>query len=158
MLKDVCVIWKDRDSAVIRQRNDGEAILIYRAASALEKGQAYDLTVHRKKRYKGMDELTDVEVSCSRGVCDAQRLIEPFSTAMMDDLSNVGKVVRGIEGVYRKRAIEVEGVPVRIHFRKRAGRPKEGQRVRIDRAVIGYYKDHMELQVWGSSGWSIVDG
>ncbi len=153
-VEEVCVIWKDRDSAVIRQRNDGEAILIYRAASALEKGQAYDLTVHRKKRYKGMDELTDVEVARSRGACDAQRLIEPFDTAMMDDLSNVGKVVRGIEGVYRKRAIEVEGTPVRIHFRKRAGRPKDGQHIRIDRAVIGYYKDHMELQVWGKGEWN----
>ncbi len=153
-VEEVCVIWKDRDSAVIRQRSGGEAILIYRAASALEKGQAYDLTVHRKKRYKGMDELTDVEVSRGRGACDAQRLIEPFDTAMMDDLSNVGKVVRGVEGVYRKRAIEVEGVPVRIHFRKRAGHPKEGQHIRIDRAVIGYYKDHMELQVLGKGEWN----
>jgi endonuclease/exonuclease/phosphatase family metal-dependent hydrolase len=147
------VLWRRRDSAVIQQQPKGEAILIYRAAMQLEEGHCYDLNIYKTKRYHGMDEVTDLEVATDHGGCDTQGMIRSFDPGMMSDRHQVGHVVRGIQGRYTKHAIEVGGVSVPIHFQKRAGRPKSGQKVTIGRTVVGYYGDHVELQVWEKGDW-----
>jgi hypothetical protein len=154
-LDDACVVFKRRDSAVIQQTKEGEAILIYRAAMQLEEGNRYNLVAHKKKQYKGLDELTDIEITEERGACDVEAYVQKFSPDMMRDRRFVGRVVRSVEGEYARRAIFVDGVRVSVHFQKQAGRPRSGIRIRIKRAMIGYYKDHMELQVWDKGDWGI---
>jgi len=78
-LQDIKVIWKSHDSAVIKQTEQGKAILLYRCARALEVGRRYDITVYRKKRYKGLDELTDIAVEHTLGSVN----ISPYLSALV---------------------------------------------------------------------------
>jgi len=153
LLRDIHVVFRRRDSAVIQQDPDGEAILIYRAAMQLEEGRRYDLTAYKKKRYKGLDELTDVEVARRGAAFDPETFAARFTPDMVQDRRFVGRIVREIVGTYGKHSIRVKGMSIPIHFQKRAGRPRLGERLEIDRAMIGYYKDHVELQVWDKGDW-----
>ncbi len=151
-LKQACVIFKSGDSAVIQQSPQGEAILLYRSAMQLEEGNRYNLGVYKKKRYKGLDELTDIEVSKSLGRCDPQKFIADFEPGLMNDMRNTGKIVANTKGRLEGRKIYIDGKAYPIHFRRRAGRPKNGS-ITIKKAMIGYYKDHMELVVWSKRDW-----
>ncbi len=153
LLPKVCVVFKRGDSAVIRQSADGEGILLYRSALQLEEGREYDLKVYKKKRYKGMDELTDVEVVRDLGKCDMEALVPAFEPRMMNDESFVGIVVKNLSGVVDGQKIKIDNREYPIHFRRKAGRPLKGSMIRIEKAMIGYYKDHMEIVVWEKRDW-----
>jgi hypothetical protein len=155
-LSDVHVIFKRRDSAVIQQDKHAEAILIYRDALQLEEGQRYDIVAYKKKRYKGLDELTDIEVERPLGAFNPVEFLPVFDPEMMHESRCIGCVVRNITGRYGKKTLDVDGVLIPIHFQKRAGRPHHGDQVKIDRAHIGYYKDHVELVVWDKKDYTIV--
>ena len=154
-LDNVHVLFKRRESAVIQQTPEGEAILLYRSALQLEEGHCYDLRVHKTKRYKGLPEVTDVEMERDLGSCDAQSFIPKFAPAMLDQPHFVGRVVRAIHGRYTHHTLMVDGVPCILHIRRGAGRPKSGVKLRIDRAQIGYYKDHVELVIWDRKDYKI---
>jgi hypothetical protein len=136
---------------VLQREPDGPAILLYGAASGLEEGHRYDLIVHGFKRYKGMPEITDLEPLSDRGGADPAKYTPRFRPEMMGDPGFLYRVVGGIEGVYRKGKIVVDGREIPIHFKKRRWRPPEGSNLRIKRAQIGYYRDHRELVVWDPS-------
>ena len=153
VLPDVHVLFKRGESAVIQQRPEGEAILLYRSALQLEEGHCYDLRVYKTKQYKGLPEVTDVEVEKHLGICETEPLISRFAPDMLENPRNIGRVVQDVRGKYARHILNVDGVPCRIHFRRRAGRPKKGARLRIGRATIGYYKDHAELVVWSKGDW-----
>jgi len=138
---------------VIQQARGGEAILLYRSALQLEEGHCYDLKIYRMTHYKGLPELTDVEIERALGACDAEALIPKFHPSILNDSHAIGGVVRRIQGVIQRHSILVNGVLCRIHFRKGAGRPRSGTRLMIDRAQIGYYKDHAELVVWSKGDY-----
>ena len=158
LLRNVHVLFKRRESAVIQQTLEGEAILLYRSALQLEEGHCYDIEVYKKKRYKGLNELIDIEVVKDHGACESKRLILKFSPNMLDDSRFIGRVVRGVKGRYTHHTLMVDGVAFPLHFRRGAGRPKNGVWLQIDRAQIGYYKDHVELVVWDKGDWLMVDG
>ena len=153
LLKNAHVVFKRRESAVIQQARDGEAILLYRSALQLEEGHCYDLKIYRMKRYNGLPELTDVEIERALGTCDTESLIPKFHPSMLNDPRAIGGVARHIQGVIQRHSILIDGTPYRIHFRKGAGRPRSGTRLMIDRAQIGYYKDHTELVVWSKGDY-----
>ncbi len=148
LLHNVHVLFKQRESAVIQQTLDGEAILLYRSALQLEEGHCYDVLVYRKKQYKGLDEVTDVEVEKDLGSCATQTFIPKFSPGLLDQPRFIGRIVRDIDGKYAHHTLTVDGVACILHFRRGAGRPKDGVQLQIDRAQIGYYKDHVELVIW----------
>ncbi len=156
-LTDVKVIWKHRDSAIIKQSAEGRAILLYRCAEALKAGKRYTLTVYQKKRYKGLDELTDIRVEQTLGTVDVSAYLRAFSPALMQEKRFVNEVVSGIEGRYHKHKIILHGTACPLYFKKGLTRPKEGQKIRILRAQIGYYKNHNELVIWNPEDYQILE-
>ena len=154
-LQDIKVIWKSRDSAVIKQSEQGRAILLYRCAGALEVGSRYDIVVYQKKRYKGLDELTDIAIEHTQGSEDISSYLYPFTPQVMQQKRYLNEVVSELTGIYRKRKISIDGIAYPLYFKKGIKRPKEGQKIRLVRAQIGYYKNHNELVVWNQNDYQI---
>jgi endonuclease/exonuclease/phosphatase family metal-dependent hydrolase len=157
MLKDVKVIFKHRDTAIIKQHPEGRAILLYRCAAEMEVGQSYDILVYLKKQYKGLDELVDISVVRERTTIRSTDYIPRFTPEMMNQRVFINEVVAKIEGVIKKRKIIVNSTPVALYFKKGIKRPKDGSRIRIKRAQIGYYKNHNELVVWDQNDYQVLE-
>jgi len=142
------VVFKRGRHAVIQERPDGPAILVYGAAAGLKEGERYDLQIEGFKRYHGMPEITDLEILQERGQVGTDAFVSPFDPSMMERSADRYRIVRDIRGLYRHRRLVVAGRELRIHFKKRRWIPAEGEKIRIKRAQIGYYKGHSELVVW----------
>ena len=152
-LNAVKVIFKQKDTVIIKQHPEGRAILLYRCAGAMQEGHVYDITAFLKKQYKGLDELVDITIEEEKGIVEIAPYLQPFTPKMMQEKHFVNEVVSGIEGRYQKREIIIAGASVPVYFKKGVKRPKEGSRIRIKRAQIGYYKNHNELVVWDQNDY-----
>ena len=155
-LQRVLVVFKRGRHAVVQQRPDGPAILIYGAASGLKEGERYDLEIHGFKRYHGMPEITDLEILNSLGSGNTDAYVLPFDPWMLERPKFRYRIVRSAEGIYRRRRLHIDGQVLRIHFKKRRWIPAEGEKIRIKRAQIGYYKGHSELVIWDRNDFEIA--
>ena len=155
-LEGAVVVFKRGRNAVLQERPDGPAILVYGAAAGLKEGERYDLQIEGFKRYHGMPEITDLEILQERGQVSTDAFVSPFNPSMMERSADRYRIVRDIRGHYRHRRLIVAGKELRIHFKKRRWTPAEGEKIRIKRAQIGYYKGHSELVVWDRNDFETV--
>ncbi|WP_457605858.1 endonuclease/exonuclease/phosphatase family protein [Nitratifractor sp.] len=156
LLGDAVVVFKRGTSAVLQRRAGGEAILVYKGAAGLEEGRRYDLIVHGFKRYRGMPELTDLEIVKAKGRVPTDPFISTYRKEMIGGKEGVSRIVKDLEGIYRQGRLETAEGAVPVYFKGKRWRPKEGSRLKIKRAQIGYYKDHKELVVWDRRDFELL--
>jgi len=157
VLKNIKVIFKRGDTAVIKQEHNGRAILLYRCAGELKEGGVYNITAYQKKRYKGLDEIVDIALNMESGKVDGSLYVMPFSAKLMQSSVYINEVVSDIDGILKKSKIEIDGESFPVYFKKQAKRPPVGTHIRISRAQIGYYKNHIQLVVWDRKDYKIVE-
>ena len=156
-LKNIKVILKRANIALIQQKPNSRAILVYGCVDELDEGEAYDIVAKRKKSYHGLDELVDISVNSHRGYVDTLPYIEKFSKDIFKDELNINRVVRDAVGVIKGRDILIDGKKFPIYFKNRVQKPKNGQSIRIKRVQIGYYKNHMQLVLWSRDDYEIKE-
>ncbi len=156
-LKNIKVILKRDKIAVIQQSINSRAILVYGCTDELNEGEAYDILVHRKKSYHGLDELVDITIISKIGDIDSTPYISLFNPKMLKNDTNINRVVKGVRGIIKGRNIVIDGKKLPIYFKNRVQKPKSGQHIRIKRVQIGYYKNHMQLVVWSRDDYEIKE-
>ena len=152
ILKDACVIYKRGDFGVIKSSPNSKSITLYKSAEGLEEGRCYDFKVYKKKKYYGLDEITDLDILKKKGKIDIEEYIPKFNDSLMDKESkNIGDIVKDIKGVYRDREITVDNSSYKLYVKqKRKGLLKKNSHLYIKKAQIGYYKGEKELIVYSS--------
>ncbi len=156
ILDDITVIYKQRDTAIIKRKEKGRAIMLYRCADKLQVGKVYDLKLYQKKRYKGVDEITDIDIISQKSKIDNDNWIDKFSPESFN-VNHISDVVSVNKAKYNDGEILVHNKKYKIYFKKWAGKPPNGAIIRIKKAIIGYYKNHNELVVWGKKDYIILE-
>ena len=139
-LQGCTVIFKRGDNAVIRQSPEGMAIYLYGAARGLEEGERVDMTVSEIKEYKGLKEITRIEHVKKRGIDDPEKYYYPQKMLNIDDPALQNQIFSNLAGIYRKGNLEIDGKKIPVYFKKRKLKPKEGSRLKIFYAHLGYYR------------------
>ena len=140
ILEDAVVVWKRRGNALIKQTKQGRGIFLYACASQLKEGQKYDLLVRAMKEYKGLKELTHVYVLKEKNKVDPYTYIlkqEDFSKKVA---YRQNEVIKDLVGTYKNRHFYTEGREIPIYFKKKKITPPNGSKIKIDYALLGYYK------------------
>ena len=150
ILKDACVIYKRGDFGVIKSSTKSKSITLYKSADGLEEGRCYDFKVYKKKKYYGLDEITDLDIVKKKNKIDIEKFIPKFSNVLMaKKVDNIGDIVKDIEGVYRDKYINVNNRSYNLYVKqKRKGLLKKNSHLYIKKAQIGYYKGEKELIVY----------
>ena len=147
VLKDALVIYKRGKMAVIQQKPEGKAVMIYGSSYMLEEGRVYDLKIFRMKRYKGMPEITDFEIVKKGNYGNIDGFIKSFKPEMLAK-RYISAIVKDVEGVYKKRNIIIDGRRYPIYFKNRKKIPENGRYIKLKRVQIGYYINKFEFVVW----------
>ena len=150
ILKDACVVFKRGDLGVIKSSIDSKAITLYKSADGLEEGSCYDFKVYKKKKYYGLDEITDLDIVKKKGKIDIQNYVPEFrDTLMAKSAKNIGEIVKNIRGIYKDKYITVGNSSYKLYLKqKRKGLLKKNSHLYIKKAQIGYYKGEKELIVY----------
>ena len=150
ILKDACVIYKRGDFGVIKSSPNSKAITLYKSAEGLKEGVCYDFKVYKKKKYFGLDEITDLDIIEEKNKIDVDKFIHKFSDELMSsDKDNIGDMVKDIEGIYKNGYIMVDNNRYKLYLKeKKRGLLKKNSHLYIKKAQIGYYKGEKELVVY----------
>ncbi len=146
ILKEVVVIYKKGSIAIIKARDD-RAIAVYKDIDSLQLGHGYMLNVKRLYNYRGLKEITRLEVLHDYGKRDIEPLLLK-SPKKIDIENGLSEVVKKIGGVYRRGYLYYgNGEKIKLYFRNRSMRPKNGTKVVFENIRIGIYKNRPELVV-----------
>jgi len=138
-LKNIKVIFKRRDVALIQQSTTGRGIYLYKTTAKLKEGHAYDLSVERVEDYNGLIEVTKISNIIPIGKTDTSQYIKDASKGF--DISKIkqNELYKNIIGVYSNRKLSINGQKIDIFFKDKDAIPPNGSKIKIDFAHIGYY-------------------
>ena len=156
IIEDAVVVWKRRGNALIKQSKQGRGIFLYACASQLKEGEKYDLLVRAMKEYKGLKELTHVYVLKEKSKADPYTYIlkqEDFSKKIA---YRQNEVIEGLVGTYKNRHFYTDGRKIPIYFKKKKSTPPNGSKIKIDYALLGYYKK-LQLVVYSKKDFEILE-
>jgi hypothetical protein len=146
-LSGVVVIYKHRDSAVIKEKN-GRAIYIFKAAGKLDLSGVYDLIVTEQNRHYGNLEITGISDVHSAGQTpdlNAFYVTDPEPDLTLPALQN--SVIAEIRGVYENGWFHYgNDRKIRIYFSEKPLMPRNFSTVTLSSVRIGYH-GHPEVIV-----------
>jgi len=156
ILKDVTVIWKHKKHALIKQSKEGRGIFLFSSAKALKIGQKYDLLVRAIKSYKGLKEVTHLRVLKERGLGNRLEYILTQEDLSKKISHRQNEIFENLEGVYKNGHFTVEDRKFSIYFKKKNSKPKNGSKLKIHKALLGYYKQ-LQLVVYDPKDFTVLE-
>lgn len=145
-LKNVTVLYKSQNIAVIKQTVDDKAIMIYKPSMALKVGYDYDLTVMALDEFNGLKEI--------KKISNVQENFKnkDFKKLHLDgdkiDLHNeyfLNNIVYNIQGIYKKRHLHFNNKKIRLYFKKGIKKPEDGDKISISSGHLSIYKSSMQI-------------
>ena len=149
-IDNAVVILKRGRYAVLKDTLKSRGIFVFGAVRGLEEGKRYDIRVRQIHTYKGLKEITDMVVLKDKGAVD----VTPYYTSLSNLRQN--EVVRNLTGVYKRGYFYTQKSKIPIYFKNRRLTPKNGSRLKIAVAHIGYYK-RIQLVVYSRKDFSVLE-
>jgi len=150
ILKNVAVVLKRGKNAVIKQKPNGRGIFLYGTVHDLQEGHRYDVQVQAIHTYKGLKEITDMVTLKEKGVVDLDAFYAPLQSKRQNE------VIKALIGVYKNRYLYVNGSKIAIYFKNRKLTPKNGTKLKIHYAHLGYYKK-LQLVIYSKKDFTILE-
>jgi endonuclease/exonuclease/phosphatase family metal-dependent hydrolase len=143
-IPEAVVVYRKRRLAILKEPG-GRAILVYGDVKKLRKGRAYEVAVRKLDDYKGLREVTRLEVLKELGRRDTGAL-ELSGDADLGEPEAVNEVVGEISGLYKRGYLHYgPGKKIRLYVKKPKKRPKNGSRVTLHDVRVSLYKGRPEL-------------
>ena len=155
LLEDVIVILKRGRNAIVKQSLFGRGIMLYGCASNLKEGYKYDLLVEGIKTYKGLKEVTYAYVREEKGESASLNYYKNAKALLAHTLKQ-NEVIKNIKGIYKNRYLTMKGQKYPIYFKKRKLTPKNGSKLKIDYAHLGYYKQ-LQLVIYSKKDFKVLE-
>jgi hypothetical protein len=145
-LKDVVVIYKAKDIAIIKQLDDDKAIMIYKPSDALKIGFMYDLTVNKIDMYFGLKEITATSNIIQKKIfSDYKNLYLDGEKHNLEEYKLINNIVYNLTGIYKKNYLYTHNNKIRLYFSKGITKPKDEDKISITSGHISIYKSSMQI-------------
>ncbi len=150
ILEDAVVVLKRGRYAVLKQTPKGRGIFVFGAVRDMKEGMKLDIRVQEISTYKGLKEITALVKLKEKGMFD----LDPYYASLENMRQN--EVVRDLTGVFKNRHFYVNGKKIPIYFKNRKLTPKNGTKLKIAYAHLGYYKK-LQLVVYSKKDFTILE-
>ncbi len=154
-LKEAVVIYKNKNSAIIKQKNN-RAIFIYKAPN-LKLGYSYNLSIKSIDEFFGLKQIKNfstVKVNKKIKELDSYFLkIEDLNN--IEDLKYQNEVLINFEVLYKNKKLEVNNQKIKVYFKTHI--PKDNKKLFIKRAHIAYFKQYVQLIIYSKEDFEIID-
>jgi len=144
-LKNIVVIYKNGNNAIIKQKDD-RAIYLYNNAKDLSEGFSYDIEVSKIKDYFGLKEIIEFEIKKYRGEYPNYKsfYLNQKETDIFN-FKNQNEIVKNLKGYYKKGYLYLDKGKIRVYALKKENLPKENKNIVIPKAHLSYYKNQFQI-------------
>jgi len=149
-LKDAVVVLKRGRYAVVKQRAEGRGIFLFGCVNGLKEGRKYDLLLQDISTYKGLKEITDLIKLKDNGTVD----LNPFYSSLK--IMKQNEVLREFDAIYTNRNLYINGNKIPVYFKNKRLTPKNGSKLKIHYAHLGYYKK-LQLVIYSHKDFTVLE-
>jgi len=155
ILKNIKVIFKYKNQAIIKDNPQGRAIFVYGNSSKLQEGRAYDILISSIATYNGLKEIKSLAVLKDLGMVDVKALFLKNINSDFSNLKYQNEMVENLIGVYKSKKFDYNGKSYPIFFKDKSVKLEDNTKIKILKAQIGFYYG-MQLVVWAKSDFEIL--
>ena len=149
-LEDVYVIYKNKNNAIIKQKND-RAIYLYNNAKDLSEGFSYNLLITQIKDYYGLKEIEDFKIKKHNGkIKNYKDLYINANNIDIFDKKYQNEIITNLSGTFKKGKLYIQNnhnkyKNIKLFAKNKKILPKDGSNIIIKRAQLGYYRDNVQI-------------
>jgi len=154
ILKDVFVVFKRGNHAIIKQSPKGRGIYLYHCSKSLKEGYSYDVRVESINTYHGLKEITTAYTLKEKEV-SKRKAYYLSSKDLLKNSFKQNEVLVNTTGIVNNGFFYIKGFKIPIHFKKKKHTPKDGSKIKIHFAHIGFYK-HLGLVLYNKSDFEVL--
>jgi hypothetical protein len=118
--------------------------------NGLKEGEKYDLLVQDITSYKGLKEITDLVKLKDKGTVNLNPFYSSFSQMRQNE------VLKEFEATYKNRNLYIDGNKISVYFKNKRLTPKNGSKLKIHYAHLGYYKK-LQLVIYSKKDFTILE-
>ena len=147
-LKDVVVIYKNKNNAIIKQPNN-RAIYLYNCAANLQLGYNYNLTVEKIESYNGLLEIKEISKVVKKYKLNNYKTIYQDSNKInIFDTKYTNEIVTNLKGIYKNRYLYLNnGKKIRLYFPKKFKKPQENAKLLIVSGHLAIFKGQIQILI-----------
>jgi hypothetical protein len=148
-LKDVTVIYKAPNLAIVKQTNNHKAIMIYKPPAQLELGYKYDFTVDKLDLYFGLKEIKSISSIVKKE--KNKNFTHLFLDGNKTDLNNyqlLNNIVYNIQGIYKNNYLYFPNSitkKIKLYFPKGIKKPEDGDFISISSGHLSVYRSSIQI-------------
>lgn len=146
ILEDVVVIYKNSNSAIIKQQNN-RAIFLYKNAKDLKLGHIYDLSVKKIKDFNGLKEIESFNIVKQKGKYkDYKNLFLDGTKVDITKPKYQNEIVSNLKvKVKRKRLYLNKKDFIYMYSKNKNILPKNNTTININKGHLGVYKGRIQI-------------
>ena len=148
IVKSAVVVLKRGNYAIVQQPNTKRGIFVY-GAKGLKEGKVYDLQINDMGSYKGLKEIKSFHILARYPNVD-------LSDFYAKDFRYINSVVKDIVGIYRNGYLYINGTKIKVYFKNRKFKPKNGESIKIYYGHIGYYNTK-QIVIYSKKDFKIME-
>ena len=156
VLKNVSVIYKSKNKAIIKAKNQ-KAIMIYSKNITLKEGYVYDLEIANLVLYKGLKEINKFKIlkKLSKNY-HYKKLYIKYRNFKDISYENQNEIITNISGKYIKNKLLIKNNKIKIYFKKGIKLPKQNSNIEIKKAIISIYNSKIQLSINSQSDFKVT--
>ncbi len=151
LLNNVIVIYKNKNNAIIKQKNN-RAIYLYNNAQDLSLGFSYNIKVSKIKNYNGLKEIDKFTIKKYNGKYEKYKELHLSANNInLFDLKNQNEIVKDLKGTYKKGYLYFKNKKIKLYMKNKKDLPKNNTKIIIKKAHLGYYKNKIQIIIYNKS-------
>ena len=156
ILNDIVVIYKDKDSAIIKKKDD-KAIFIYKNAQDLKVGFSYNIQINQIYDYFGTKEIKEFLVNQeNKKYENYENLYLDGSLVDIFDFKYTNEIITNLTGIIKKQKLYInKNKYIKLYSKNKNILPKDGQNITILSGHLSPYKGNMQIIIYKSTDYKV---
>lgn len=158
VIKRVVVIYKSKQGAIIKQRNN-RAIYIYNHAKKLKLGDEYTLQINQILDYNGLKEVDSFSILEEKGKYNNyKKLLLDASKKDIFKTKYENEIAFNLSGVVKNKKLHIEnsnGKSIKLYAKNKKHLPKDGTFITFKSAHLATYRGNPQILIHSKSDYKV---
>lgn len=153
--KDVLVIYKNKNSAILKQKNN-RSIYAYKNAKNLKLGFSYDIKINQIKNYNGLKEIESFEIlKQNKQITNINKLYLNAQEKNILDFNNQNEIITNLKGIVKNRKLHFNGKTINLYSKNKSILPKHNEKILIKTGHLSLYRGNMQILIHKKSDYKV---
>lgn len=156
ILENAMVIYKNRDSAIIKQKNN-RSIYLYNCASELKTGFIYDLKISDLVEFNGLKEIKNIVILDEKEKINQKEYFLDGSKIDLQNSKYQNEIITNLNGIYKNGYFNTSNQKIRVYSKDSSILPRNNENITILNSHLGTFRGQVQLNIYKKSDYEVIN-